>query len=104
MKAYGCEDKICGYIIWKENKFFENAKKEFTKEMASSLINKGSVYVKGLYSQRTGKKYDANILLEDTGTYVNFKLDFSQNKDSKSSNSTSKWQSSNKGGWGTKRT
>ena len=104
MKAYGCEDKNCGFILWKENRFFQTAKKTLTKQIATSLITKGSVYVKGLYSQRTGKTYDATVVIEDTGTYVNCKPDFSQNNDNKSSNSKSKWQSSNKGGWGTKRT
>lgn len=107
MKAYGCEDKNCGFILWKDNKFFKNAKKTFTKTMASSLINKGKVNVKGLYSQKTGKTYDATILLDDTGTYVNFKLDFSQNTGKNSSQKevkkTSGWTSNSSGGWGTKK-
>lgn len=34
----------------------------------------------GCYSEKTGKTYDADVLLEDTGEYVNFKLDFGQRK------------------------
>ncbi len=75
-KAYSCEDRACGFALWKESKFFENAKKPFTKEMATALIRDGKVAVKGLYSPKTGKKYDATVCLDDTGKYVNFKLEF----------------------------
>lgn len=76
LKAYSCEDRACGFALWKENKFFESAKKPFTKEMATTLIHDGKVAVKGLYSQKTGKKYDATVCLDDTGKYVNFRLEF----------------------------
>lgn len=33
-----------------------------------------------LHSQKTGKTFDADLLLEDTGEYVNFKLDFSKER------------------------
>ncbi len=79
-KAYSCEDKNCGFVLWKENKFFEAAKKKFTKEMAVALVNKGKVAVKGLYSQKSGKNYDATVCLADTGKYVNFKLEFPPRK------------------------
>ncbi len=44
--------------------------------MATALIHEGKVAVKGLYSPKTSKKYDATVCLEDTGKYVNFKLEF----------------------------
>ena len=44
--------------------------------MATALIRDGKVAVKGLYSQKTGKKYDATVCLDDTGKYVNFRLEF----------------------------
>ncbi len=57
-----------------DNNFFKNAQKNFTKTIAKGLL-KGKVKVKGLTSKK-GKKYDAVISLEDTGKYVNFKLEF----------------------------
>ena len=48
--------------------------------MEASLLAKGRVAVTGLYSQKTGRNFDANLVLDDTGEYVNFKLDFSNNK------------------------
>jgi len=72
-KAYSCS---CGFILWKSNKFFESAKKEFTKEIAAALLKDGKIEMKGLYSPKKDKTYDATVCLEDTGKYVNFKLEF----------------------------
>jgi len=39
------------------------------------------VSMSGLYSEKTGKTYDAVVLLDDTGgKYVNFKLEFPAKK------------------------
>ena len=47
--------------------------------MVEALLDKGSVFVKGMYSPMKDKKYDATVILDDTGgKYVNFKLEFSQ--------------------------
>ena len=42
----------------------------------TSLLNDGCVRVTGLYSEKTGKTYDATVVLEDAGQYANFKLEF----------------------------
>lgn len=82
-KAYSCEDRACGFVIWKNDKFFEKSKKTLTKEMAAALIKNGKIPVKGLYSQKTGRNYDATVCLDDTGKYVNFKLEFAPKKKKK---------------------
>lgn len=79
-KAYSCEDRACGFAIWKNDKFFASAKKTLTKEMVAALIKNGKIPVKGLYSQKTGRNYDATVCLDDTGKYVNFKLEFAPRK------------------------
>ena len=79
-KAYSCESKACGFAIWKNNKFFENARKELTDDMVKKMLSIGKVAVSGLYSQKSGKTYDAVISLDDTGKYVNFKLEFPAKK------------------------
>lgn len=72
-----CEaSKECGFSLWKKNKFFTNAKKEINKSIAKKLLKDGKVEVKGLYSAKKDKKYDATIVLEDTGKYINFKFQF----------------------------
>jgi DNA topoisomerase-3 len=76
-KGYCCEDRICKFALWKENKYFTGKNKKITKQIASALIKDGRVFVKGLYSERTKKTYDATILLDDTGgDYVNFRMEF----------------------------
>lgn len=52
--------------------------------MAAALLKEGRVSMSGLYSEKTGKTYDAVVLLDDTGgKYVNFKLEFPAKKGGK---------------------
>ena len=55
-------------------------KKQPTKAVVAALLKDGRARLTGCYSEKTGKTYDADVLLEDTGEYVNFKLDFGQRK------------------------
>ncbi len=71
-----CSNKDCNFALWKKNYFFQMKKKEFTKQVAKKLLSDGKVHFKDLYSEKTGKTYAADVLLDDTGTYVNFKLNF----------------------------
>jgi len=79
-KNFYCSNRECKFRLWKESKWLSGMKKKVTKKMAASLLKDGRVFVKGLYSQKTGKTFDADLLLEDTGEYVNFKLDFSKER------------------------
>ena len=56
-------------------------KKKITKTMAASLLKDGKVFVKGLYSQKKDKEFDAYLVLDDTVEYVNFKLEFPKRGD-----------------------
>lgn len=62
------------------NKWWAAKKKQPTKAVVSALLNDGRVRVTGLYSEKTGKTYDATVVLEDDGQYANFKLEFDQRK------------------------
>ena len=55
-------------------------KKQPTKAIVAALLNNGRTRVTGLYSEKSGKTYDATVVLEDTGQYVNFKLEFDRQK------------------------
>jgi hypothetical protein len=58
--------------MWKNDRFFESKKKELTKTIALSLLKDGKAKVNGLYSEKSGKTYDATTMLADTGEkYVN---------------------------------
>ncbi len=79
-KNFYCSNRDCKFCIWKETKWMSGMKKKVSKKMAENLLSKGRVSVTGLYSQKTGRNFDADLVLDDTGEYVNFKLDFSNNK------------------------
>ena len=83
-KAYFCEHsraKKCEFALWKSNKFFTSKKKNLTKQVAQTLLNEGRVFMTGLYSENTGKTYDATIILiaGDEG-YPSFKMEFDNKK------------------------
>ena len=80
-KGFFCDNRDCAFALWKDNKFFSGKKKSITKSVAAALLKEGRVSMSGLYSEKTGKTYDAVVLLDDTGgKYVNFKLDFPAKK------------------------
>ena len=63
--------------LWRDSKFWTTKEKSLTAGIVSELLKNGQVALKGLYSERTGKEYDATVLLDDTGDgYVNFMLEF----------------------------
>ena len=80
-KGFLCSNRDCRFALWRQNPFFAAKKKELTAAIASTLLKEGRVFVKGLYSPKTGKTYDATIVLDDSGgQYVNFKLEFPQKR------------------------
>ena len=79
-KGFFCQNDSCKFAIWKNNKWWAAKKKQPTKAVVSALLNDGCVRVTGLYSEKTGKTYDATVVLEDDGQYANFKLEFDQRK------------------------
>ncbi len=80
-KGFFCDNQDCAFVLWKDNKFFSGKKKSITKSVAAALLKEGRVSMSGLYSEKTGKTYDAVVLLDDTGgKYVNFRLEFPAKK------------------------
>lgn len=80
-KGFFCDNQSCSFALWKDNKFFSGKKKSITKSVAAALLKEGRVSMSGLYSEKTGRNYDAVVLLDDTGgKYVNFKLEFPAKK------------------------
>jgi DNA topoisomerase-3 len=75
--GFFCDNRACAFALWKDNRFFAAKKKTLDKKIAAALLKEGRVFMSGLFSEKTGKTYDATILLDDTGgKYVNFKLEF----------------------------
>ena len=75
-KNFYCGNRSCQFVMWKNDRFFEQRKKAFTPKIAAALLKNGKAKVKGLYSKKTGKTYDATVLLADTGgKYVNYRVE-----------------------------
>ena len=80
-RNYYCSDRDCTFTMWKNDRFFEERKTAFTPKIAAALLNSGKVSVKGLYSPKTGKTYDGNVVLADTGgKYVNYRVELPKKK------------------------
>ena len=75
-KNFYCGNRGCQFVMWKNDRFFEQRKKAFTPKIAAALLKNSKAKVKGLYSEKTGKTYDATVLLADTGgKYVNYRVE-----------------------------
>ena len=80
-KSYSCEKRDCGFVIWKNAKFFMTKRKQPTRAFVTALLATGRARLSGCYSEKTGKTYDAVVMLDDTGgRYVNFKMEFEGGK------------------------
>lgn len=79
-KGFFCQNKSCNFAIWKNSKWWAMKRKQPTKDIVTALLKDGRACVTGLYSEKSGKTYDATVVLEDDGKYANFKLDFDRQK------------------------
>ena len=75
-QGFFCEDRSCGFALWKNSKFFSAKRKQLTKTVAEALLKDGRVQLSGCYSERSGKTYDAIVVMNDNGQQVNFSLEF----------------------------
>ena len=79
-QGFFCEDHSCGFALWKNSKFFSAKKKQLTKSVAEALLRDRKVMLTGCFSQKTGKSYDAIVLLNDDGEKVSFTMDFGKDR------------------------
>ena len=80
-KNYYCSNRDCRFSMWKNDRFFEDRKITFTPKIAKALLKDKTVKVKGIYSHKTGKTYDGNVVLCDTGDkYVNYRIEIERKK------------------------
>ena len=49
----------------------------------TALLKDGRARLTGCYSEKTGKTYDATVVLEDDEQYVSFRLEFDRQKGGK---------------------
>ena len=75
-QGFFCEDRSCGFALWKNSKFFTAKKKQLTKSVATALLKDGKAKLTGCCSEKTGKTYDTTVMLNDDGKQPHFKLEF----------------------------
>ncbi len=80
-KGWFCSNRECRFVLWKDNAFFKSLGKHLTTGMVEKLLADGRLRLKDCRSQRTGKNYNATLLLstEDDGR-ASFHLEFEPNK------------------------
>ena len=62
-KGYFCENRECGFGLFKDNKFFAARGKRLDAATAVALLNDGKASVKGMIA-KSGKKYDGTVVME----------------------------------------
>ena len=79
-KGYYCRNKSCKFVLWKDIHFLSDGR-TMTPQMASELLEKKKIFMSGLVSRRTGKRFDADLCLktEEDGS-ASYHLEF-QKKD-----------------------
>ena len=75
-KGFFCENQTCRFGIWKDNRFFADKDLQLTPAIITALLKNGRVRVKGLRSQKSGKAYDAVVVMEMKDGKPCFHLDF----------------------------
>ena len=74
--GFFCESNACRFGLWKDNKYLSAKKITLTKRMASALLKDRRTFISGIYSEKTGKTYDAFLTLRDDGTRTSFGIEF----------------------------
>lgn len=75
-KGFFCETNDCRFGLWRDNKFLTGKKITLSKKMAAALLKDGEIPVKGIFSEKTGKSYDATLVLNDDGVKTVYSLAF----------------------------
>ena len=80
-KGYFCSNKECRFALWKNNRYFDSIGKKLTSAIAGKLITTGRVKLKGCKSAKTGKSFDATLVLS-TGEdgHAQFSMEFEKKK------------------------
>ena len=63
-KGFMCENRVCGFVIWKTGGILANAEHPLTAGEVKQLIEKGSVRKAGLVSAKSHIRYTATLRLE----------------------------------------
>ena len=76
-KGWFCSNRECRFVIWKDNAFFKRLGKHITGQLVDKLLRNGRARLKDCKSQRTGKTYNASVLMTtESNGRPQFSLEF----------------------------
>ena len=83
-KGWFCSNRECRFVLWKDNAYFTKIGKRLTSQIVEKLLRDGRVKLKDCRSQKTGKTYNADLLLStETDGRPQFSMEFENRKDTK---------------------
>lgn len=74
--GFFCESNACRFGLWKDNKYLTAKKITLTKRMAEDLLKDRRTFISGIYSEKSGKTYDAFLTIRDDGARTSFGVEF----------------------------
>ena len=82
-KGWFCSNSECRFILWKDNAYFTKIGKRLTSQIVEKLLKDGRARLKDCKSQKTGKTYNADILLStEADGRPQFSMEFDKRKGS----------------------
>ncbi|MCD8013466.1 MAG: DNA topoisomerase 3 [Lachnospiraceae bacterium] len=83
-KGWFCANRECRFVLWKDNAYFQKIGKRMTAQIAEKLVRDGRVRLKDCKSQKTGKTYNASLLLStEADGRAKFTMEFDKDKGGK---------------------
>ena len=80
-KGWFCSNRECRFVLWKDNAYFTKIGKRLTGQIAEKLLRDGRVRLKDCKSQKTGKTYNADLLLStESDGRPQFSMEFESRK------------------------
>ena len=80
-KGWFCSNRECRLVLWKDNAYFTKIGKRLTSQIVEKLLQDGRVKLKDCRSQKTGKTYNADLLLSvETDGKPQFTMEFENRK------------------------
>ena len=87
-RLFGCSNRDCRFVLWKQDKYFGSMGKTITKTVAKNLLANGKTAMKGCTSKKTGKTFDCMIQADFSGDYPKYERSFPSRKHDTQSNKT----------------
>lgn len=83
-KGWFCSNRECRFVLWKDNAYFTKLGKHMTAQIAERLLRDGRAKLKGCRSAKTGRTYNADVLLTtEADGRAQFSLEFPEPKGGK---------------------